>query len=102
MAECQPGRAQRTATSGRSSEVGEAASRRELVRTDAPGYALVLLYRYELTYRSEHTSGMASRSRTQSTDGECRGYLGSARNPQLGGARGARQEQIGYRMARIA
>ena len=27
--------------------------------------------------------------------------LGSARNPQLGGARGARQEQIGYRVARV-
>src|ERR1700682_5596123 len=43
MAECQPGRAQRTATSGRTSEVGQTASRRELVRTDAPGYALVLI-----------------------------------------------------------
>jgi hypothetical protein len=42
MAECQPGRAQRTATSGRTSEVGQTTSRRELVRTDATCYALVL------------------------------------------------------------
>ena len=63
---------------------------------------LVLLYLYELTYEAEHTSSMSFRFRTQLIDGEYCGMLGSARNPQLGGARGARQEQIGYRMARIA
>src|SRR4051812_18152690 len=34
---------------------------------------------YELTYRTEHTSNVSFRFRTQSTDGECRGDVGEAR-----------------------
>jgi hypothetical protein len=34
---------------------------------------------YELTYRTEHTFSVSFRFRTQSTDGECRGDVGEAR-----------------------
>src|SRR5579859_6686854 len=42
---------------------------------------------------SRHTSSVLFDLRTQSAGCECRGMLGNARGPQLGGARGERSEE---------